>query len=137
MAGVQRDYLAEEEVGEELGLASAPLTSSYLPFRSMTLFMYLIVKHRDLSVVTGQWGNTPGDCSGSAPHYLLPWLQVQSTWPNIFWEKEDEEVHNSVRYGQLIAHLIKKRVIKIGCLMDDSVRINNTLLVRCSDLLQS
>lgn len=70
-------------------------------------------------------------------HYLLPWLQVQSTWPNIFWEKEDEEVHNSVRYGQLIAHLIKKRVIKIGCLMDDSVRINNSLLVRCSDLLQS
>lgn len=62
MAGVQRDYVAEEEVGEELGLASAPLTSSYLPFRSMTHFMYLIVKHRDLSVVTGQWGNTPGDC---------------------------------------------------------------------------
>lgn len=62
MAGVQRDYLAEEEVGEEPGLASAPLTSSYLPFRSMTHFMYLIVKHRDLSVVTGQWGNTPGDC---------------------------------------------------------------------------
>lgn len=45
MAGVQRDYLAEEEVEEELGLASALLTSSYLPSRSMTHFMYLIVKH--------------------------------------------------------------------------------------------
>lgn len=45
MAGLQRDYLAEEEVEEEPGLASAPLTSSYLPSRSMTHFMYLIVKH--------------------------------------------------------------------------------------------
>lgn len=46
MAEVQRDYLAEEgEVEEELGQVSAPLTSSYLPSRSMTHFMYLIVKH--------------------------------------------------------------------------------------------
>jgi len=56
MAGLQRDYLVEveveveeeEEEEQELGRASAPLTSSYLPSRSMTHFMYLIVKRGDL-----------------------------------------------------------------------------------------
>lgn len=49
----------------------------------------------------------------------------------------DEEVHISARYRQLIAHLIKRRAIKLDRLMDDSVRINSSLLVRCSDLLES
>lgn len=133
--------------GEELGLASAPLTSSYLPFRSMTHFIYLIVKHWDLSVVMGQWGNTPGDWQiqlcPPPPHYLLPGSTSGSFYlaQHLLGKGQccspDEKLHNSATYGQLIAHLIKKRAIKIGWLMDDSVRINNGLLVRCSDLLQS
>lgn len=117
MAGVQRDYLAEGEV--ELGLALAPLTSSYLLSRSMTHFMYLIVKHQDLLEVTGQWGIPWETGRFSCP----PWPGVRFTLPaqqaNIFlgrgecWSL-DEEVHISDRYGQLMAHLIKKRAIKIG-----------------------
>lgn len=79
MAGVQRDYLAEEEVGEELGLASAPLTSSYLPFRSMTHFILCNRKAQRFIGGNGTVGEHPRRLPDSAPHYLLPWLQVQST----------------------------------------------------------
>lgn len=70
----------------------------------------------------GAVGNTPGDWQ-ICPPPLLPWLGFRFTLPGPArqhlpgrWEcwSPDEEVHISARYGQLIAHLIKKRVIKIG-----------------------
>lgn len=62
-------------------------------------------------------GNTPGDW-----HIQLPWLDFRFTLPGRatpapsgnMGVSEDEEVHISAKYGQLIAHLIKKKVIKIG-----------------------
>lgn len=71
-------------------------------------------------------GNTPGDWQIQPPPppraALLARLQVRSTWSehaNTFLEdgwcrSPDEGVHISAKYGQLIAHLIKERVIKIG-----------------------
>lgn len=124
MVGVQRDYLAEGGGGGGAGfLASASLTSTYLPSRSMAHFMYLIVKHRDLSEVTGQRGipQETGGLSPPPPSAPPAGLQVHNTWPSApapsgKWESwsPDEEVSISARYGQLIAHLIKKRVVKIG-----------------------
>lgn len=69
-------------------------------------------------------GNTPGDWQIQLPPPpQLPWLGFRFTLPgparqHLLGRGErwspDEEVHISARYGQLIAHLIKKRVIKIG-----------------------
>lgn len=65
-----------------------PLASSYLPPRSMTHFMYLIVKHWDLSWVTGQWGIPQENPADSAPlPCSLGWTSG-STWPSsTFWEQ--------------------------------------------------
>lgn len=119
------DYLAEG--WREPGLASAPLTSSYLPSRSMSQFMYLIVKHGDLSKLTGQWGipQETGRLGSSPSCASLDELQVCSTWSSLpglsgkrvgGWGVSGQmrESHNSARYRQLIAHLIKSGVIKIG-----------------------
>lgn len=71
----------------------------------------------------GTVGNTPGDWQIQLSPPLLPWpgIQVHSTWPStptLSGKRgccsPDEGVHNSARYGQLMARLIKKRAIKIG-----------------------
>lgn len=72
----------------------------------------------------GTVGNTPGDwqirllpllCLFGQASGLLHLIQLART----FWERGEvsgqmRESHNSARYRQLIVHLIKSRVIKIG-----------------------
>lgn len=68
-------------------------------------------------------GNTPGDWQIQLPPRLLPWPGFGFSLPgpahhHLLGRGErcspDDKVHISARYGQLIAHLIKKRPIKIG-----------------------
>lgn len=128
MAGEQRDYLAEEEEGGggAGALASAPLTSSYLPSRSMTHFMYLIVKHWDLSEVTGRWG-IPQETGRSNPaepgpvfpsSLMLLWRGVRFALPGRSSGKTGSvAVHmrkpiTQIHIDSWWAHPIKNRVIK-------------------------
>lgn len=61
MAGVQRDYLAEEEVEEELGLASAP--TDKLLFTVQIYDSFYVPNRKALRFIgsNGTVGNTPGD----------------------------------------------------------------------------
>lgn len=79
MAGVQRDYLAEEEVGGGAGLGVSPTDKLLFTVQIYDSFYVPNRKAQRFIGGNGTVGEHPRRLPDSAPHYLLPWLQVQST----------------------------------------------------------
>lgn len=86
MAGVQRDYLAEEEVEEEPGPGVSP--TDKLLFTVQIYDSFYVPNRKALRFIGGNGtvGNTPGDWQIQLPPPFPPaplaGLQVHSTWPS-------------------------------------------------------